>query len=98
MIQRCSDKLDTVAPFSLNQESENFMMPIGENLIRPRNLDKRKCYKHLLIPRLNREFIAQSNSNNESQFCLTPQNGTIPKIKRFLTEMARLIKIDICKI
>ena len=84
-----SYKLNTMTPFSLNPDSEKFMMPIGENLVvykcsrklvKPRNLNNGKCYKHLPISTLNREFIAQSNNNNSSPLFLTPHSRVITNV------------------
>ena len=84
-----SYKLNTMTPFSLNPDSEKFMMPIGENLVvykcsrklvKPRNLNNGKCYKHLPISTLNREFIAQSNKNNSIPFFLTPHSRIITNV------------------
>ena len=65
------------------------MMLIGENLlvymcsrklVKSRNLNNGKCYKHLLISTLNREFIAQSDNNNSSPWFLTPHSRVITNV------------------
>ena len=76
-----SYKLNTMTPFSFSNDSKRFMMPIGENLVvykcsrklvKPRNLNNGKCYKHLPISTINREFIVQIDNKNSSPLFLTP--------------------------
>ena len=82
-----SYKLDAMTPFSLSPESDKFLMPVGENLIvykctkkllKPKNLNNGKCYKHLPVTTLNREFIPQSNTN--TTMFLTPHSRIISNV------------------
>jgi len=49
-------------------------------LVKPRNLNNNKCYKNLPISTLNREFIAQANSENSSQLFPTPHSRFITNV------------------
>ena len=82
-----SYKLDALTPFSLSPESDKFLMPVGENLVvykctkkllKPKNLNNGKCYKHLPVTTLNREFIPQSNTN--TTMFLTPHSRIISNV------------------
>ena len=63
-----------MTPFSLNPESEKFMMPIGENLVvyssakkllKPKNLKNGSNNgKNQPVPTLNRKFITQPDNMN----------------------------------
>ena len=70
-----SYKQNTMKPFGCSKDSEKFMVPIGENLvvykcsrklIKPRNLNKDKCYKNFPISTFNRELIVQSDNKDSS--------------------------------
>ena len=82
-----SYKLDSMAPFSLSPESAKVLMPVRKNLIvykcakkllKPKNLNNGKCYKHLPVTTLNREFIPQSNTN--TTMFLTPHSRIISNV------------------
>lgn len=82
-----SYKGNSMTPFFLSPESKYFLMPVGENLIvykcakkllKLKKLDNGKCYKHLPVLTINREFIPQSNMN--STMFLTPYSRIITNV------------------